>query len=92
MVGCALRNSTGMKRTGSEVGSKSGSKWRPRRVLPGPQIAHLADPVAYRRDSRRDQLLQEDCYSVLRFLAEDVGKEFDAVLDIIGSLSHARRP
>jgi very-short-patch-repair endonuclease len=36
---------------------------------------HLADPVAYRRDRRKDQLLQEDGYLVLRFLAEDVGKE-----------------
>ena len=42
---------------------------------------HLADPVAYRRDRRKDQLLQENGYFVLRFLAEDVGKELDAVLD-----------
>ena len=38
---------------------------------------HLADPVAYRRDRRKDQLLQEQGYLVLRFLAEDVGKELD---------------
>jgi very-short-patch-repair endonuclease len=44
---------------------------------------HLADPVAYRRDRRKDQLLQEDGYFVLRFLAEDVGKDLDAVLDAI---------
>lgn len=44
---------------------------------------HLADPVAYRRDRRKDQLLQENGYLVLRFLAEDVGKELDAVLDAI---------
>ena len=44
---------------------------------------HLADPVAYRRDRRKDQLLQENGYFVLRFLAEDVGKELDAVLDAI---------
>jgi superfamily II DNA or RNA helicase len=44
---------------------------------------HLADPVAYRRDRRKDQLLQEDGYLVLRFLAEDVGKELDMVLDAI---------
>ena len=31
---------------------------------------HLADPVAYRRDRRKDQLLQENGYFVLRFLAE----------------------
>jgi very-short-patch-repair endonuclease len=35
---------------------------------------HLADPVAYRRDRRKDQLLQESGYLMLRFLAEDVGK------------------
>jgi len=32
---------------------------------------HLSDPVAYRRDRRKDQLLQENGYLVLRFLAED---------------------
>ena len=55
---------------------------------------HLADPVAYRRDRRKDQLLQENGYFVLRFLAEDVGKELDAVLDaILRSLSlRARSP
>ena len=50
---------------------------------------HLADPVAYRRDRRKDQLLQENGYLVLRFLAEDVGKELDLVLDsILRALSH----
>jgi len=50
---------------------------------------HLADPVAYRRDRRKDQLLQENGYIVLRFLAEDVGKELDLVLDaILRVLSH----
>jgi len=44
---------------------------------------HLADPAAYRRDRRKDQFLQENGYFVLRFLAEDVGKELDAVLDAI---------
>jgi superfamily II DNA or RNA helicase/very-short-patch-repair endonuclease len=44
---------------------------------------HLADPVAYRRDRRKDLLLQESGYLVLRFLAEDVGKELDMVLDAI---------
>lgn len=42
---------------------------------------HLADAVAYRRDRRKDRLLQENGYLVLRFLAEDVGKELDLVLD-----------
>ena len=44
---------------------------------------HLADPVAYRRDRRKDQLLQENDYLVLRFLAEDVGKDLDLVLDAV---------
>ena len=53
---------------------------------------HLADPVAYRRDRRKDQLLQERGYFVLRFLAEDVSKELGAVLDaIVRSLSHRDR-
>jgi very-short-patch-repair endonuclease len=37
---------------------------------------HLADPIAYRRDRWKDQLLQESGYLVLRFLAEDVGREW----------------
>jgi superfamily II DNA or RNA helicase/very-short-patch-repair endonuclease len=49
---------------------------------------HLADPEAYRRDRRKDQLLQENGYFVLRFLAEDVGRDLDLVLDaILRSLS-----
>jgi superfamily II DNA or RNA helicase/very-short-patch-repair endonuclease len=52
---------------------------------------HLADPVAYRRDRHKDQLLQENGYLVLRFLAEDVGKELDLILDaVLRSLSHRR--
>jgi very-short-patch-repair endonuclease len=52
---------------------------------------HLADPVAYRRDRRKDQLLQEHSYLVLRFLAEDLAKELDAVLDgILRALSSRR--
>lgn len=35
----------------------------------------------YRRDRRKDMLLQQNGYLVLRFLAEDVGKELDSVLD-----------
>jgi very-short-patch-repair endonuclease len=44
---------------------------------------HLDCVEAYRRDRRKDQLLQEHGYLVLRFLAEDVGKQLDAVLDAI---------
>ena len=47
--------------------------------LDGPQ--HLADEDAYRRDRRKDALLQENGYLVLRFLAEDLGTRLDAVLD-----------
>src|SRR5436305_1475778 len=44
---------------------------------------HLDDATAYRRDRRKDVLLQENGYMVLRFLAEDVGKYLDEVLDCI---------
>jgi very-short-patch-repair endonuclease len=44
---------------------------------------HLADPQAYRRDRRKDLLLQQNGYVVLRFLAEDIGKQLDEVLDTI---------
>ncbi len=53
---------------------------------------HLADPDAYRRDRRKDALLQKDGYFVLRFLAQDVGKRLDDVLDtILRTLSNRRR-
>lgn len=56
----------------------------------GPQ--HLGDPVAYRRDRRKDQLLQENGYLVLRFLADDVARDLDAVLDaILRVLANRRR-
>jgi superfamily II DNA or RNA helicase/very-short-patch-repair endonuclease len=44
---------------------------------------HLNNVDAYRRDRRKDILLQENGYTVLRFLAEDVGKRLDEVLDVI---------
>lgn len=57
--------------------------------IDGPQ--HLADPVAYRRDRRKDQLLQENGYLVLRYLAEDLAKDLNSVLDgILRSLSSRR--
>ena len=49
--------------------------------LDGPR--HLADLDAYRRDRRKDAMLQEHGYLVLRFLAEDLGTRLDAVLDDI---------
>ena len=52
---------------------------------------HLADAEAYRRDRRKDALLQQNGYFVLRFLAEDVGKNLDHVLDtILAALVHRR--
>jgi very-short-patch-repair endonuclease len=55
---------------------------------------HFAGVEAYRRDRRKDILLQENGYLVLRFLAEDVGKRVDEVLNgIIRALFHrSRRP
>ena len=50
---------------------------------------HLGDADAYRRDRRKDALLQENGYLILRFLAEDVSKHLDRVLDaILRALSH----
>jgi very-short-patch-repair endonuclease len=49
--------------------------------LDGPQ--HLADPVAYRRDRRKDLLLQESGYLVVRFLTGDVSKRLSDVLDTL---------
>ena len=47
---------------------------------------------AYRRDRHKDALLQENGYFVLRFLADDVGKHLDAVLDsILRTLAHRER-
>ncbi len=58
--------------------------------IDGPQ--HLSDPVAYRRDRRKDVLLQENGCHVLRFLAEDLGKHLDATLDaILRAIAHLRR-
>jgi very-short-patch-repair endonuclease len=44
---------------------------------------HLADAEAYRRDRRKDALLQRHGYFVLRFLAEDAGRQLDAILDTV---------
>lgn len=52
---------------------------------------HFSDVEAYRRDRRKDALLQERGYFVLRFLAEDIGKELNAVLDtILRTLAHCK--
>jgi len=53
---------------------------------------HLGDAEAYRRDRRKDAWLQENGYFVLRFLAEDVGKQLDRVLDtILRTLVHRQK-
>lgn len=44
---------------------------------------HLDSIEAHRRDRRKDLLLQENDFIVLRFLAEDVGKHLDMILDTI---------
>ena len=57
--------------------------------IDGPQ--HFNNSEAYRRDRRKDQLLQENGYLVLRFLAEDIGKQLDLVLDTIHHALTARQ-
>jgi hypothetical protein len=55
--------------------------------LDGPH--HFADLEAYRRDRRKDTLLQQNRYLILRFLAEDVGSRLDHVLDtVLSTLSN----
>ncbi len=44
---------------------------------------HFANEDAYRRDRRKDALLQEHGYFVLRFLVQDVGAKLADVLDTI---------
>lgn len=46
-------------------------------------VQHLSSKEAYRTDRRKDLLLQAHGYMILRFLAEDVSKRLDAVLDTI---------
>jgi len=53
---------------------------------------HLNNTESYRRDRRKDRLLQENGFVVLRFLAEDVVKDLNSVLDaILGTLASRRR-
>jgi very-short-patch-repair endonuclease len=52
---------------------------------------HFANEDAYRRDRRKDALLQEHGYFVLRFLVQDIGVRLDHVLDtILRALVHLR--
>jgi superfamily II DNA or RNA helicase/very-short-patch-repair endonuclease len=58
--------------------------------IDGPQ--HLSDPAAYRSDRRKDGLLQESGCFVLRFLAEDLGRNLGAILDaVLRAVAHLRR-
>jgi hypothetical protein len=53
---------------------------------------HLSNAEAYRRDRRKDRLLQENGHIVLRFLAEDLAKDLEGVLDaILRSLNYRQR-
>lgn len=51
---------------------------------------HFTDPVAYRRDRRKDFLLQQHGFLVLRFLAEDVVSELEAICERIRSALRGR--
>ena len=53
---------------------------------------HFADAEAYRRDRRKDALLQQNGYFVLRFLTEDVGRHLDQILDaVLAALVHREK-
>jgi len=53
---------------------------------------HLSDAEAYRRDRRKDALLQQHGYFVLRFLADDIAQRLDQILDaILAALVHRGR-
>lgn len=53
---------------------------------------HLQDEAAWRSDRHKDALLQMQGYFVLRFLATDLAKDLDQVLDsILGTLAHCER-
>lgn len=52
---------------------------------------HFAERENYRRDRRKDLLLQQAGYIVLRFLAEDVIKCVDLVLNTIIKVFESRK-
>jgi len=58
--------------------------------LDGPQ--HLQSEAAWRSDRRKDLLLQRHGYLVMRFLATDIAKDLDSVLDsILATLTHFQK-
>jgi hypothetical protein len=52
---------------------------------------HFGEPEAYRRDRRKDWALQQEGYVVLRFLADDVLEQMEAVLERIVSAVRRQR-
>ncbi|MCL2641875.1 MAG: DUF559 domain-containing protein, partial [Phycisphaerales bacterium] len=53
---------------------------------------HLSNADAYRRDRRKDRLLQENGWLVLRFLATDLAQRLDETLDaILRAVTHRLR-
>jgi very-short-patch-repair endonuclease len=52
---------------------------------------HFQDASAYRRDRRKDFLLQREGYFVLRFLADDVVREMETILGMIDEAVAHRR-
>lgn len=53
---------------------------------------HLGSIGAYRSDRRKDALLQENGYLILRFLATDISKHLDEVLNaILRALAHRNK-
>jgi very-short-patch-repair endonuclease len=53
---------------------------------------HFTGAEACRRDRRKDAMLQQHGYFVLRFLAEDAGKNLDHILDtVLATLVHREK-
>jgi len=52
---------------------------------------HLADADSYRRDRHKDALLQQHGYFVLRYLACDVARRLDHVLDAMLAVLESRK-
>lgn len=53
---------------------------------------HFTDAERYRRDRRKDVLLQEQGFLVLRFLAEDVVPRLETILDAVRTAVNRRLP
>lgn len=64
----------------------------PRLVIEIDSMQQLSNPESWRRDRRKDALLQFHGFFILRFLADDLSKRLDEVLDtVFRSLEHLRR-